>query len=278
MSETTLAPLLRAWRARVRPADVGLPPAPSSRRTPGLRRDEVAWLAGLSPDYVKRLEQGRAHPSSAVVRALARALRLSDAEYALACQLAGHAADLKGQVPQHVGPSVQRLLDRLRDAPIAVYDAAWTLLDHNELWAALHGDLRGRTGRSANLVWQHFLGEPTRVRHPALRDFEQALVADLRNVAARYPADRALADLIGALQATSPSFAASWERGTVAHHGNERKTIDHPVVGEVTLDCDVLSVHGTDLRLVVFSAPPNSRAADTLKLLAVLGTQEMQER
>ena len=143
-----LAILLRSWRARLQPATVGFSPAPASRRTPGLRREEVAWLSGVSPDYVKRLEQGRAHPSGAVLRALARALQLSDSEYELACRLSGHAADREGHVPQRVGPSVQRMLERFRDVPIAVYDAAWTLLEHNELWAALHGDTQDR-GRSA---------------------------------------------------------------------------------------------------------------------------------
>lgn len=93
-------------------------------------------MSRISPDYVKRLEQGRAHPRAAVLRALTRALRLSRAEYELACRLAGHACELDGQVPQHVAPSVLRMIDRFRDAPIAVYDAAWTLLERNEMWSA----------------------------------------------------------------------------------------------------------------------------------------------
>jgi len=276
MTETlTLAMLLRSSRARIQPATVGLPRAPTTRRTPGLRREELAWLAGVSPDYIKRLEQGRAHPGANVLRALSRALQLSDTEYELACRLAGHAADLKAQVPQHVGPSVQRMLERFRDVPIAVYDAAWTLLEHNEPWAALIGDTRTRSGRSANLVWQYFLDEPNRVRHASPEDFEQSLVADLRDVATRYVADRALADMISALHALNPRFAGLWERSTVAHHGNQRKTIDHPQVGELELDCDVLSVHGMDLRIIIFTAEPDSDAAGKLRLLTVLGTQEM---
>ena len=268
-----LATLLRSWRARLQPGTVGLSPA--ARRTPGLRREEVAWLSGVSPDYVKRLEQGRAHPSGAVLRALSRALQLSDPEYELACRLAGHAADHKGHVPQRVGPGVQRMLERLRDVPIAVFDATWTLLERNELWAALHGDFRDRRGRSANLVWQYFLGEPTRVRHPSPESFERSLVADLREVASRYPADRSLADMIGALRAVSPRFSQLWEVPTVSHHGNERKIVDHPTVGAIELDCDVLSVHGTDLRLIIFTAPPVGDAADKLRLLTVLGTEDM---
>ena len=269
-----LATLLRSWRARVQPADVGSPFGRSSR-TPGLRREEVAWLAGVSPDYVKRLEQGRAHPGSGVLRALARALRLSDAEYELACRLAGHAAQLDGLVPHHIGPSVQRLLDRLRDTPIAVFDAAWTRLDQNELWAALTGDVRGRGGRSANIVWRTFTGDSGRVRHPSPDDYKKSLVADLHDVAARYPADPELAGMIRELRRSSAEFAGLWALSTVSHHGNERKIIDHPAVGELALDCDVLTVHGADLRIIVFTAAPGSEAADKLRLLRVLGTEDL---
>lgn len=271
-----LAVLLRAWRARVQPAEVGLPFRPGSRRTAGLRREEVAWLAGVSPDYVKRLEQGRAHPSGAMLRALARTLRLSDTEYELACRLAGHAAEPEGLVPQRIDLSVRRLLDRLTDTPIAVFDAAWTLIEHNELWTALTGlDRRGAGGRSANIVWRIFHGDTGRVRHPDPEEHKASFVADLRDVATRYPADRELANMIGALRTSSPEFARLWEGATVAHHRSERKTVDHPEVGELELDCDVLSVHGADLRIVVYTAEPGSEAAGKLGLLTVLGTEDM---
>lgn len=277
MSESpTLAALLRSWRGRLRPADVGLPFRPDSRRTEGLRREELAWLAGVSPDYVKRLEQGRAHPSAAILRALSRTLRLSDTEYELACRLAGYAADSGGLVPQHIGPSAQRLLDRLTGNPVAVFDAAWTLIENNDLWAALTGlDWRGHGSRPANVVWGVFHHGTGRVRHTDPQEHKASLVADLREVAARYPADRGLADMIGALRSSSPEFARLWEDSTVARHRSERKTIDHPEVGELELDCDVLSVHGAELRVVVYSAAPGSEAADKLRLLAVLGTEDM---
>ena len=276
MSETPgLAALLRSWRARVQPDEVGSPFARGSRKTPGLRREEVAWLAGVSPDYVKRLEQGRAHPSAGVLRAISRALRLSDAEYELACRLAGHAAESRGLVPQHIGPSVQRLLDRLAATPVAVFDASWTRLAQNDLWTALTGDVRGRAGRPANIVWRIFNNDPGRVQHPASDDYKASLVADLRDVASRYPADRELSDMITALRRSNPEFAHLWELPTVAHHGNERKTIDHPDAGELELDCDVLSVHGADLRIIVFTAAPGTEAADKLRLLSVLGPEDM---
>jgi transcriptional regulator with XRE-family HTH domain len=268
-----LAGLLKSWRARIKAADVGFPPATASRRTPGLRREELAWLSGISPDYIKRLEQGRAHPSAAVLGALSRALQVSDAEYELACRLAGHSAERRGQVPQQIGASVRRLLDRFRDVPIAVFDAAWTLLEHNELWTALHGDFFNSGDWSANLVWRYFLGGPVRVRHALPEEFEQSLVADLRDVSTRYPTDRRLTDLIRTLRSQSPEFAQLWRRSTVAHHSSERKIIDHPAVGELELDCDVLSVHGAELRVIVFTAPPESEAAGKLRLLNVLGAQ-----
>jgi len=275
----SLAALLRSWRARLQPADVGLPFRPGARRTAGLRREEVAWLAGVSPDYVQRLEQGRAHPSLAILRALARTLRLSDAEYELACRLAGHATQSGGSVPQHVGPSVRRLLDRLADSPIAVFDAAWTLIEHNDLWAALtEDDWHGRGRRSANIVWRTFHDDTGRVRHRHPEEHKASLVADLRDVAARYPADRELTDMIGALRASSPEFARLWEGSAVAHHRSESKTVDHSQVGEVEVDCDVLSVHGADLRIVVYTAARGSEAADKLRLLAVLGTEQMTAR
>jgi transcriptional regulator with XRE-family HTH domain len=253
---------------------VGLPFRAGTRRTAGLRREEVAWLAGVSPDYVQRLEQGRAHPSLAILRALARTLRLSDAEYELACRLAGHATQSGAMVPQHIGPSVRRLLDRLNDTPIAVFDAAWTLIEHNDPWVALTGDdWRTRDRRSANIVWRTFHNDTGPVRHPHPQEHKASLVADLRDVATRYPADRELTDLIGALRTSSPEFARLWEGSAVAHHGSENKTVDHPQVGDVELDCDVLSVHGADLRIVVFTAAPGSEAADKLRLLTVLGTE-----
>ena len=269
-----LATLLRSWRARLRPEDVGLPFGADSRRTPGLRREEVGWLAGISPDYVQRLEQGRAHPSAGILRALARALQLSGAEFELACRVAGHAAEFDGMVPQLIGPSVQRMLSRLADVPVAVFDAAWTLLEHNDLWVALHGETRSRPGRSTNLVWRAFHDDLGRVRHPTMPEHKASLVADLRDVASRYPRDRQLAGMIGELRRTSAEFARLWEGSAVAHHGSERKTIDHPRLGPIELDCDVLSVHGADLRVIVFTAEPGSEAAGQLQQLAGLGVQE----
>ena len=125
-------------------------------------------------------------------------------------------------------------------------------------------------------MWRTFNGDLGRVRHPSPDDYKKSLVADLHDVAARYPADPDLAGMIRELRRSSAEFADLWTSSTVAHHGNERKTVDHPTVGELTLDCDVLTVHGADLRLIVFTATPGGEAADKLRLLSVLGTQQMQ--
>ncbi|MFT4210484.1 MAG: helix-turn-helix transcriptional regulator [Microbacterium sp.] len=273
-----LGPLLRTWRGRLQPGDVGSPFGSASTRTAGLRREEVAWLAGVSPDYVKRLEQGRAHPTASVVHALARALRLSEAETATALRLAGHADDLRALMPRRITPSVRRLLDRFPDTPVAVFDAAWTRLDQNPLWTALTGDPRGRGDREDNLVWRGFLGEPGRVRHPQPDQYRASIVADLHRVHARYPADPDLVSLVTTLRRRSEDFARLWGASDLGEHGNERKTIDHPELGAIELDCDIVTVQGAGLRLIIFTAEPGTAAADQLRLLSVIGSERVSAR
>ncbi|MEV0630825.1 helix-turn-helix transcriptional regulator [Nonomuraea wenchangensis] len=268
---------VRRWRDRVSPEVVGLPVG-GHRRTAGLRREELALLAGISVDYLTRLEQGRAaSPSAQVVEALARALRLSPAERAHLFGLAGLAPPGPRTVPAYITPSVHRLLDRMTGTPVVVYDASWTLLMANPPYAALMGDPSGWRGNQRNAVWRHFLGPPNRVRHTpeSRRALEAALVADLRATAARYPADQRLRHLVVDLRAGSDRFADLWDSGTVGHHEAARKTIDHPHVGAVTLDCDVLTVSGSDLRIMIYTAEPGTADAERLALLTVLGTQTL---
>ncbi len=266
---------LRAWRERLTTADVGLPSF-GRRRAPGLRREEVAALAGVSVDYLVRLEQGRArHPSAQVAEALARALRLDDTERDHLLHLAGLADPQPGLVPTRITPGVQRLLDRFGDAPVSVLDAAWNLLAWNPLWAALIGDPSSWHGRDRNLVWRAFTDRPSRV---VLTDAEHeqwrsGLVADLRLVLARYPDDPSLAALVGELNRTSEAFAALWATGGVGVQAAARKTFLHPDVGHLTLDCDVLVVQGTDLRVVAYTAVPSSADAEALALIGILGLQ-----
>ncbi|MFF7636346.1 helix-turn-helix transcriptional regulator [Kitasatospora sp. NPDC008050] len=278
MATAEFGQAIHRWRDRVSPSDVGLP-AGGRRRASGLRREELAQLAGISVDYVVRLEQGRAtNPSSQVVEALARALRLSAAEREHLYLLAGLAPPGPTTVPAFIPPSVQRLLDRLAGTPVVVHDAAWTLLVANAPYAALIGDSSRWRGRELNGVWRHFLGGGTPGVHytpQALRAFETALVADLRAAAERYPADHRLRGLITELRQHSDRFAELWDSVVVGAHDAARKTVDHPLVGPVTLDCDVLSVAGSDLRIMVYTAEPGTEDAERLALLMVVGTQEI---
>ncbi|MGV9360798.1 helix-turn-helix transcriptional regulator [Amycolatopsis sp. NPDC003731] len=276
MANTGLGTALRHWRDRVPPQAAGLP-AGRRRRAAGLRREELAQLAGISADYVVRLEQGRAtSPSAQVVEALARALRLTRDERTHLFRLAGLVPPGPGTVPRHITPGVHRMLDRLAGTPVAVFDAAWNQLLANPLYTALMGEWHGD---DLNGVRRNFLSPNARVRDsPESRDaLQAALVADLRRTAGTYPDDTGLRTLIADLRQHSPRFADLWDSGAIGRHEAARKTIDHPDVGELTLDCDVLSVTGSDLRMMVYTAEPGTEAADRLALLGVIGTQSLVE-
>ncbi|MGW5715512.1 helix-turn-helix transcriptional regulator [Amycolatopsis sp. NPDC003865] len=270
---------VRRWRDRVAPEAVGVP-AGRRRRASGLRREELAALAGISADYLTRLEQGRATaPSAQVVESLARALRVSDVERDLLFRLAGHAAPGPDVVPSRIAPSVQRLLDRLSHTPVVVYDASWTLVLANAPYNALMGDTTAWRGLERNAVWRNVTHLPSRVVHSEQEqaEHEARLVADLRLTASRYPADHALRRLIADLTAGSPRFAGLWdaEAPPPLPDPSRRKTIDHPAVGPITLDCDTLVVAQDDLRISVYTAEPGTEDADRLELATVLGTQSL---
>jgi transcriptional regulator with XRE-family HTH domain len=270
---------LHSWRDRVTPATVGLPTG-GRRRAVGLRREELAQLAGISVDYIVRLEQGRATaPSTAILTALSRALRLSASEREHLFLLAGQPPLSSGRISAHLPPGVQRLLDQLDVTPVSVFDASWTLITWNRLSAALLGEPPPARGFERNIVWRHFTGRPGRVSHTAEQEarVEAALVADLRSAMARYPADGDQRSLVAELRSVSTRFADLWAAHAVGVHGTDTKTIHHPDVGPLTLDCDVLTVPGSDLRIVAYTAAPGSDAAAKLRLLAVVGTQDMAE-
>jgi transcriptional regulator with XRE-family HTH domain len=277
MAHDELATCLRAWRDRLTPADAGLP-AGGRRRAPGLRREEVAQLAGLSVDYLARLEQGRAaHPSPSVLAPLARALRLSDDERAHLFRVAGQAEPVPGDIDRHITPGVQRVLDRLADVPVVVIDASWTVIAANPLAVALVGDAAAEPDpRDRNIAWRHFTGAPTRYARDAedRARMDREAVADLREAVGRYPDDGPLQALIADLQEASPRFAELWAQGAaVAPRNSSRKTIVHPEIGPITLDCDILVVRGSDLRLIVYTAAPGTPDAGALALLATIGLQ-----
>jgi transcriptional regulator with XRE-family HTH domain len=275
-----LGATLRAWRDRLAPSAAGLAPG-GTRRSPGLRREELAALAGISVDYLIRLEQGRAaNPSAQVLASLARALRLTPGERDHLYRQGGHAPPSRTTISAHVPPGVQRLIDRLGDAAVAVYDAAWTLIVWNPTWAALMGDPSAWVGRDRNLIWRYFT-RPAEAASRVVRaprevpDFERSLAADLRDAAGRYPDDAGLHGLIADLRRASPRFAAVWQEHRVGSRHSDRKTVSHPEAGPITLDCDVLTVTGSDLRIIVYTADPASEDASKLALIATIGLQGM---
>jgi hypothetical protein len=265
-----LGACLRAWRDRLRPEDVGLSPG-GRRRAPGLRRQEVAELAGLSVEYLSRLEQGRAaRPSAAVLGPLARALRLTDAERDHLLVLAGHAPG-GSHVAPHVTPSMMRILDRLADTPVHVSDDCFTIVHANALALAVLGDdLIG-----TNYARTMFLGGELRVRDDDGHhdDFRTRIVAELRGSLAVSPGRERVRSLVDELLEGSEDFADRWARAEVGGAGPRRKVVDHPEVGAFTVDCDVLHVDDSSLKLIVYTAEPGTPDADALALLATIGTQ-----
>ena len=276
MRDSDLGALLRSWRDRLQPADAGLP-AYGVRRAPGLKREELAQLAGVSVDYLVRLEQGRARrPSAQVAAALARALQLSDTERAHLFEISGLLPPGPGEVPSHIPPGVQRLVARLGEAPVAVFTGAWDLLTFSPLWAALLGEPVPPAKGRPNVLLSHFAGRTLgssgiRIIRPAggREMFEASLVSDLRRAYGRYPQDRRVQELVADLTASSGRFRELWDSGTVSEHQSEVKLVQNAVVGDVELDCDIFTVTGTDLRIVAYTAAGGSEAAGKLDFLRV---------
>ncbi len=279
MDKQELGAFLRSRRERLRPQDVGLPSG-SRRRTPGLRREEVAVLAHISTEYYVRLEQGRApRPSGEVLAGIAGALRLTDAESDHLHLLAGTAPIRTGLHRRDVRPSILALLERLPQTAAFVTSAAFEVLAWNDLAAALMEDFAGLAPQDRNLARRAFLG-PARPDAPLYgisdaAEFRHHVVMELRAVLARYPADPAVTGLVDELRDGSREFARLWERHDVQAAPVLTKTFRHPVVGEITVDCDSLTLTDRDQHLVLYTAPPGSRSAEALALLNVLGTESV---
>lgn len=282
MDRTELGTALRTWPERLHPADVGLP-AGMRRRTPGLRREEVAGLAGISVDYLTRLEQGRGpRPSDAVLTGLARALRVTGAESEHLFQLAGGTPPLPGRIRSTVRPSVLRLMDRFTDLPAILLDARTDVLAWNPMAAALLGDPSAAPPGHRNIARRRFIGSGPGFGAGGVdgdgaerERLDRALVSDLRRSAARYPTDPGLLGLVAELRAASPTFARLWALRELDERHSDRKRIHHPELGTMELDCDTLHVHGDDQVLLVYSAAPGTREAQALDLLRVVGLQDM---
>jgi len=269
---------VRGWRDRLDPRSVGLP-AGGRRRAAGLRREELASLAGVSVDYLTRLEQGRAtSPSVQVIEALARALRLADAERELLFALGGQAVPGRELVSSRIPPSVQRLVDRLAGNPIAVYDAMWNLILTNAAYEALTGAAAWE-GIQRNGVWRNIVGPgPVAALSPEeLAEQQAGIVADLRLTATKYPGDPRVLKLIAQLHSGSGLFRSLWASNDLRQNESRsrHKFVEHPQVGRIGLDCDTFIDAGDDLRIMVYSAEPGTEDAEKLALAVVLGRQDV---
>lgn len=275
MDRDGLADFLRRRRAALTPADVGLPPG-QRRRTSGLRREEVAGLAHMSTDFYTRLEQRRGNrPSEATVAALARALRLTPDERDHLFRLAGHTAPPRAFRSDHPSPALLRILDQLAATPAQIVNDLGMTLVQNPLAVALLGDQTRHTGLDRALVhrWFSAAGAPDRARHAAEEhdELSRGYVANLRAVLGRDPDDPDARAIVDSLLEVSPEFAGLWAEHEVAVRSGQRKTIVHPTVGTMALDCQVLMTENLAEGLVVFTAAPGTDAAERLKLLAVVG-------
>jgi transcriptional regulator with XRE-family HTH domain len=273
-----LGSTIRAWRNRLPPSAVALPVG-RARRVLGLRREELAGLAGVSVDYLVRLEQGRATtPSTQVVASLARALQLTTAERDHLYRLAHLVPPVDGAIPDHISPGVHRVLSRLGDVAVAVFAAHWQMIWWNDSWAALLGDPSSSPPELRNFARDRFpvaRGSARLASWPVTSvdgdTTDAAVVSDLRRATGRFPHDARLAELIRVLTAGNQRFAELWGNGAVAAHREDRKTIAHPSVGPVTVDCDVLTDGDSELKIVIMTAAPGSTDETKLRLATVAG-------
>jgi transcriptional regulator with XRE-family HTH domain len=276
MDRDALADFLRRHREVLQPGDVGLLPG-LRRRAPGLRREEVAQLAAMSTDYYTRLEQRRGpQPSTQMLGALARALRLTPDERDYLYRVAGHSAPNRLTVSEHVAPALLRVLDRLSDTPALILSSLGETLVSNRLATALLGEPVRTSGPERSEIFRWFTSpEAARVRYPADDRPRQsrALVASLRAAYGSMGHDSPAGRIVRELQRRSPEFVELWDRHEVAQRFSDHKVLIHPEVGPVELDCQALFTEDQSQALLVLTAAPRSEAADKLALLAVLGAE-----
>ena len=267
-----LSQFLTSRRAKVTPEQAGLPTW-GQRRVPGLRREEVASLAGVSVEYYKRLERGNASGASdAVLDALADALRLDDAERAHLFDLARATSPTPRRrhrpTQQRVRPAVQRILDSI-NAPATVSNMRGDYLAANQLGRALYAPLFESREQPPNSARFTFLDPAAQTFFVDWEKAAKDLVAALRSMAGRNPYDRALSDLVGELSTRSDAFRAWWAAHNVRYHQTGTKRLQHPVVGDLELSYEVMEIAAdTELRLAIFTAEPGSRSEEALNLLA----------
>jgi transcriptional regulator with XRE-family HTH domain len=273
-SRNEIREFLATRRARITPQQAGLATY-GRRRVPGLRREEVAMLAGVSTDYYARVERGNlTRVSDSVLEALARALRLDEAERAHLRDLA-RAANTTSHTrrrpapQQQIRPVVQRILDGMTAMPAIVLNGRLDLLAANRLGVALYSPVYADPTRPVNLARFCFLNPHAAALYPHWDDAADTTVAMLRIEAGRNPYDRDLSDLIGELSTLSETFRYRWAAHNVVLHRAGAKKFHHPVVGALTLAYEVMELSAdTGLTLTAYSPEPNSPSQDGLALLA----------
>jgi transcriptional regulator with XRE-family HTH domain len=276
-----LAMTIRTWRDRLSPSAAGLPTG-LARRATGLRREELADLAGISVDYVVRLEQGRATtPSAQVLSSLARALQLTRAERDHLYRLARQVPPADDEISDHISPGVHRVISRLGEAAVAVFAADWQLIWWNRGWAALVGDPSSTPPALRNFARDTF---PIDSHGPRVTQWpvtsllgetvSAAIVSDLRRATGRFPDNKRLGELIRVLRTGNERFAELWAAGAVGIHRADTKLVDHPSVGPITVDCDVLTDGDAELKIVILTAAPDTEDETKLRLAVLAGVRE----
>lgn len=275
-ASTELGEFLRARRARLRPSEVGFPPGAGLRRTPGLRREELAALAGLSIDYYIRLEQGKeTNPSTAILDGLARALHLTEEEHEHLYTLANHAARRARPSSPHtvreVRADVRLLLETVRPCPAYVQNRVNDILAANPEALALFAGIEEWPVHRRNTVRYVFCHPAARTLYADWEATALATVANLRAHSITAPDSPDLVALVEEVSANSAEFAHLWRRYDLRYRRSEAKSFHHPDVGDLTLSFEVLNFDD-GLRLSILQAEPGTADHDALKLLALART------
>jgi len=277
---TGLSEFLRTRRARLKPQDVGLPEYGRHRRVAGLRREELAQLAGMSVAYYTRLEQGNGHNVSAeVLDAIARALRLTDAEHAHLMHLAQPREHRKKPTPrpQPVRNALWRLLDSMDGVPAYVVGRRTDILAWNRIALALFGDWSQLPAQHRNWARLVFLSPAYRDLYTEWESKAADIVGMLRMDAGCHPDDQLLSALVGELSVKSADFRRLWARHDVKERSHGIKHLSHPLAGDLTLSFEVFKLpDDQELSLYLYDAEPGSRSAEALRLLANWGTDAIR--
>ncbi|MCE7010897.1 helix-turn-helix domain-containing protein [Kibdelosporangium philippinense] len=265
-----LGGFLKARRAQLTAREVGLPQTVTRRKVTGLRREEVAQLAAISVDYYTRLEQGRVQASASVLVTLAKALRLDEDQQSYLYQLAGKSDSRpRRRRPQQVRPPMRRLLDQLTENPAMVFGKRMDILAWNAPAAALYTDFADIPPARRNYIRILFTNPAVRAMHVDWESNAREAVAALRMEAAKDPVDPDLAVLVGELSVQDADFRTWWATHEVNSASYGMKNYRHPLVGDLTLDCDTWdSPDGSGQRLMTLTAEPGTPSHDALRMLA----------